>query len=342
MPFQIVRNDITCMEVDAIVNTANPSPVVGSGTDAGIHEKAGPRLLEARKRIGEIPVGQAALTKGYSLHASYVIHAVGPAWIDGCHGEMELLRSCYEEALLLAVRHRCKSVAFPLISAGNYGFPKPLALQIAIQAISAFLMEHEIQVYLVVFHRDVFQLSSQLFDDIKSYIDDNYAGARAWEECTTLTFTASPRFRRPPDCQKTQSLPPELPACASVGHSAPSLTELLAKTDAGFTETLLKLIDRSGKKDSEIYKRANISKQHFSKIRKNPDYKPTKATAVAFAIALELDLAQTKDLIGRAGFALTNSSKFDVIIMYFISRKNYDLFDINAALFEFDQTLLGA
>lgn len=359
MPFQIVRNDITCMAVDAIVNTANPKPRVGSGTDAGIHSKAGPKLLEARKKIGDIKVGQAAITKGYELPARYVIHTVGPIWIDGSHGEVERLRSCYEEALRLARWHRCKSVAFPLISTGNYGFPKPLALQIAINAISAFLLDCEMQVYLVVFNRDAFQLSEKLFHDVKSYIDDNYADAKEQEEhlrnrYATVSRAYQTAIPLPEWDEETGTLAEvcEAKCVESFSMQAPtatrspktklSLSDLLAKTDAGFTDTLLKLIDQSGKKDSEIYKKANITKQHFSKIRKNPDYKPTKATAVAFAIALELNLEETKDLIGRAGFALTNSSKFDVIIMYFIDQGNYNMFDINSALFEFDQTLLGA
>lgn len=342
MPFQIVRNDITCMEADAIVSPANSAPCAGSGTDVWIHKNAGPKLMKARRRFDTIPVGKAVLTNGYSLRASYVIHTVDPVWIDGHHDEAELLRDCYTQSLLLAKQHRCKSVAFPLISAGNNGFPRPLALQIAIQAISAFLMEHEMQVYLVVLHRDVFQLSNQLFDDVKSYIDDNYADISAPGEYLTFAFPCDSPLEDPRMCHKSASFSTPLPAAASIEYTAPSLNDLLAKTDAGFTETLLKLIDKSGKKDSEVYKKANISKQHFSKIRKNPDYKPTKTTAVAFAIALELDLFQTQDLIGRAGFALTNSSKFDVIIMYFIERKNYNLFDINAALFEFDQALLGA
>lgn len=342
MPFQIVRNDITCMEVDAIVSPANSAPCADPGTDVWIHKNAGPKLMKARRRFDTIPIGKAVLTNGYSLRASYVIHTVDPVWIDGHHDEAELLRDCYTQSLLLAKQHRCKSVAFPLISAGNNGFPRPLALQIAIQAISAFLMEHEMQVYLVVLHRDVFQLSNQLFDDVKSYIDDNYADISAPVEYLTFAFPCDSPLEDPRMCHKSASFSAPLPAAASIEYTAPSLNDLLAKTDAGFTETLLKLIDKSGKKDSEVYKKANISKQHFSKIRKNPDYKPTKTTAVAFAIALELDLSQTQDLIGRAGFALTNSSKFDVIIMYFIERKNYNLFDINAALFEFDQALLGA
>ncbi|MGN1026630.1 MAG: macro domain-containing protein [Faecousia sp.] len=366
MPFQIVRNDITNMQVDAIVNTANPKPVIGYGVDAGIHQKAGPKLLEARQEIGPIPIGDAAITPGFDLDAKYVIHAVGPVWLDGSHEEETLLRACYQRSLKLAKRYRCRSVAFPLMSAGNHGFPKPLALQIAMNAISEFLMENDMQVYLVVFSRDAFQLSEKLFQGVSSFIDENYILEKDLqqyglgdkcavrgvqqemilrEQMRRRQAEASACFDAAP-CAPMAAQPEAKPKKAAsfslpFSKAKPCLAELLAETDAGFSETLLKLIDRTGKKDSEIYSKANVSRQHFSKIRNNPDYKPTKATAIAFAIALELNLEQTRDLIGRAGYALTNSSKFDVIIMYFIRERNYNLFDINAALFEFDQSLLG-
>ena len=334
MPFEIVRNDITQMTVDAIVNTANPQPIVGAGTDAMIHEKAGPKLLEARRRIGRISVGHAAVTPAYQLDAKYVIHTVGPYWAGGSFGEEALLRSCYDRALKLALEYGCRSVAFPLISSGNYGFPKDKALQIAISAFSAFLPEHEMQIYLVVFDRTAFRLSEKLFQKVASYIDENYVDA-----CETMAFAAErekrPSFRR--NAQICESRAVMEAACPK----AMSLEDMLKQEDAGFTETLLKLIDQSGKKDSEIYKKANISKQHFSKIRNNPHYKPTKPTAIALALALELDMEQTKDLIGRAGYALTNSSKFDLIIQYFIEQRNYNVIEINMALYEFDQSLLG-
>ena len=366
MPFEIVRNDITQMRVDAIVNTANPKPVIGYGVDTGIHRAAGPKLLEARQKIGNIRVGDAAITPGFDLNAKYVIHAVGPVWLDGSHEEEKLLLACYQKALKLAKQYRCQSVAFPLISAGNHGFPKPLALQIAMNAISEFLLKNEMQVYLVVFSRDAFQLSEKLFQGVSSFIDENYIREKTLQQYgledegegiadlqeriirerisrrqeDTACYGAAP-------CETMAAPPKPEPKRAekktfSLRKAKPSLAQLLAETDAGFSETLLKLIDRTGKKDSEIYTKANISRQHFSKIRNNPDYKPTKTTAIALALALELDLEQTRDLIGRAGYALTNSSKFDVIIMYFIGEKNYNLFDINAALFEFDQSLLGA
>ena len=356
MPFEIVRNDITNMRVDAIVNTANPEPVVGFGVDAGVHQKAGPALLEARRKIGKISVGGAAITPGFDLPAKYVIHAVGPVWQGGDHKEEKLLHACYEKSLKLAKKYGCESVAFPLMSAGNHGFPKPLALQTAMNAISEFLMKNEMQVYLVVFSRDAFRLSEQLFRRVSSYIDENYILEKNLQqygisdkcnvrELQQKMVLRAQRLRRM-EAQETACLPCEAiceaPAPqAKKTRSKESLTDLLAKTDAGFTETLLKLIDKTGKKDSEIYRKANISKQHFSKIRNDPHYQPKKATAIALALALELSYEDAADLIGRAGYAFTSSSKFDLIIRYFIEQRNYNVVEINIALYEFDQPLLG-
>ena len=349
MPFEIVRNDITNMRVDAIVNSANPRPVVGLGTDSSIHEKAGPELLVARQKVGPIAMGRSAITPAFRLHAKYVIHTVGPVWDGGSYGEEALLRSCYDQSLKLALEYDCKSIAFPLIATNNYGFPKDKALQIAVAAFSEFLLEHEMQIYLVVFGRSAYKLSEKLFHNIASYIDDHYVDL--WEESTyggTKEYRQqSIRRRRDRDLFRKNSVCEDAAPCAPMSMpiaakpKPASLKELLNQADAGFTETLLKLIDKTGKKDSEIYKKANLSKQHFSKIRNNPDYKPTKQTAIALALALELDLEQTKDLIGRAGYALSNSSKFDLIIRYFIEQKNYNVVEINIALYEFDQSLLG-
>lgn len=352
MPFEIVRNDITNMCVDAIVNTANPRPVIGSGTDAGIHAKAGPELLKAREKIGNIKVGSCAITGGYGLDADYVIHAVGPVWRGGLFGESKQLRSCYESALKLALENNCQSIAFPLISTGNYGFPKDKALQIAIAAFGEFLLEHEMQIYLVVFNRDAFRLSEKLFHSVSSYIDEHYVKAKETEEYGknfSRAYRPSERRRRDweleekclAECDAVEEYAPCYSMPMAMPSKSMSLKDMLEQEDAGFSETLLKLIDKAGKKDSEIYKIANLSKQHFSKIRNNPDYKPTKQTAIALALALELDLEQTKDLIGRAGYALSNSSKFDLIIRYFIEQKNYNVVEINIALYEFDQSLLG-
>ncbi len=351
MPFEIIRGDITEIKADAIVNAANPDPVIGSGVDAGIHKKAGPKLLKARKKIGPIAVGQAAVTAAFDLDAKFVIHAVGPVWEGGRFGEEALLRQCYDNALALAAKKRCRSVAFPLLSAGNYGFPKAVALQIAVNAFSAFLMEHEMRIVLVVFDRDAFALSEKLFQSVQSYIDEHYIRQKLQEEYSVADSSnvsraiRERRQRRRLEAQVFRSEPLEedtfLPMAAPAAAAPASLDEMLQETDAGFSETLLKLIDRAGKKDAEIYKKANIDRKLFSKIRSNPAYKPSKATALAFAVALELDLEETRDFIGRAGYALSHSSKFDIIVEYFILRKNYNVMELNETLFAFDQPLIG-
>ena len=352
MPFEIVRNDITKMRVHAIVNTANPHPIVGAGTDAGIHAKAGPRLLEARKKIGGIEVGHAAITPGFDLPAKYVIHTVGPAWKGGQSGEEALLRQCYLSSLALAAERGCKSVAFPLISTGTYGFPKDLALQVAIGAISQFLLQTEMKVYLVVFNREAYRLSEQLFRRVASYIDEHYVEEVRKAEYVEYEVELEEnllrgRARREQLQRRRQMTEKQSSVChMAMDDCIPpsqslSLEDLLRETDEGFSERLQRLIKASGKKASEIYARANVTKQHFSKIINQPNYQPKKATAVAFAIALKLDLEQTRDLIGRAGYALTNSSKFDVIIRYFIENKQYDIHQINIVLYDFDQPTLG-
>lgn len=335
MPFSIVRNDIVNMQVDAIVNTANPRPVIGPGTDAGIHAKAGPALLEARKAIGRISTGHAAITPGFQLDAKYVIHTVGPVWRGGLFGEARLLRACFDSSLDLAHQAGCRSIAFPLISSGNYGFPKEKAISIALSAFRDFLSRQDMDIYLVVFHKEELLLSRTQVQHVADYIDEHYVQEKTLQEYgTSNPFLPSPRRME----EATASFCMAMPVAQ---EALPSLEEILAQADAGFSETLLHLIDRSGKKDSEIYRKANLSKQHFSKIRNNPAYKPTKPTAIALALALELDLEQTKDLIGRAGYALSSSSKFDLIVRYYIERKVYDVIQINMTLYEFDQSLLG-
>ena len=351
MPFEIVRNDITMMHVDAIVNAASRLPRVNAGVNAAIHKKAGPQLLEARKRIGYIQPGTAAITPAFALDAEYVIHAATPIWLNGLCGEEKTLANAYKMCLELAEKHQCASIAFPLLASGNHGFPKGKALQIAISVFSEFLLEHEMQIYLVVFGKDSLQLSEKLVQNVQCYIDENYVadyeqeiygGAKAnrargqnWREHTIelqeASFDAS-------DSDGGYEM-----HCAPVAYGmAPrSLDEFLKEKDVGFTETLLKLIRDSGMKNSAVYKKANISKQHFSKIINDSNAKPSKQTAIALALALELDLEGTKDLIGRAGYALTKSSTFDLIIQYFIEKKQYDVIEINIALYEFDQSLLG-
>ena len=338
MPFEIVRNDIVNMQVDAVVNTANPNPVIGAGVDSGIHKKAGHELLVARQKIGCIDVGDAAITPGFDLDARYVIHTVGPVWKDGSHREEQILSSCYRNSLTLAKEHECESIAFPLIATGNYGFPKPLALQIAVREISTFLLENEMQVYLVVFGKEAFALSEKLFKSVSSYIDENYIRSKTLDEYGTESmygFRLETRRIREQECS-------DMLVGAAIPMDSDDWGQLLKDLDAGFSETLLQLIDRTGKKDSEIYKKANVDRKLFSKIRNNMDYRPSKTTALAFAFALELDVDETKDFISRAGFALSHSSKFDVIVEYFLVNRNYNVFELNEVLFAFDQPLIGA
>lgn len=343
MPLEIVRNDITKMTVDAIVNAAKESLLGGGGVDGCIHRAAGPELLEECRMLGGCKTGDAKITKAYRLPCKYVIHTVGPVWNGGKFGEREQLASCYRTSLVLAKEHKCETVAFPLISSGIYGYPKDQALRVAVDTIGEFLMENDMTVYIVIFDRAAYQISGKLFSDIAEYIDDHYVDEHTdsyRERLRRLNRLESKAIKVCEDAAPDFMATPCAPMAASVVGN--SLNDMLDELDAGFSETLLKLIDRTGKKDSEIYKKANVDRKLFSKIRNNPDYKPSKATAIAFAIALELDLEETKDFIARAGFALNHSSKFDVIIEYFIKQKNYDIFEINEVLFAFDQSLLGA
>ena len=335
MPLIIVRNDITTMRVDAIVNAANESLLGGGGVDGCIHRAAGPELLAECRRLGGCRTGEAKLTRGYRLPCKYIIHTVGPVWHGGDHGEQEQLVSCYRTSLALAKESGCKTVAFPLIASGVYGYPKDQALRVAVDTIGEFLLQNDMTVYLVIFDRKAYQIGSKLFAAIAEYIDDHYVDAHT----DFIRSRPCPTFPAGRTMAPCTAPAPEFHAAST---SIRSLDDLLIHLDAGFSETLLHLIDRSGQKDSEIYKKANVDRKLFSKIRNNPDYKPSKATAIAFAIALELNLDETRDLIARAGYALSASSKFDVIIEYFIKQKQYDIFEINEALFAFEQNLLGA
>lgn len=174
MPFEIVRNDIANMTVDAIVNTANPKAIVGFGVDKSVHDKAGPKLILERKKIGPIAVGEAVISPAFRLDAKYVIHTVGPIWMDGNNNEEINLANCYRNSLRIAKENGCTSIAFPLISTGTYGFPKSLALQVAIREISSFILDNNMHIYLVVFEKESYELSEKLFKSISSYIDDNY------------------------------------------------------------------------------------------------------------------------------------------------------------------------
>ena len=332
MPLQIVRNDITKMKVDAIVNAANPSLLGGGGVDGCIHRAAGPKLLAECKTLGGCETGSAKITKGYALPCRYVIHTVGPRWLGGRHGEREKLTSCYQTSLALAKEYGCESVAFPLISSGIFGYPRAQALRVAIDSISGFLLENDMTVYIVVFDRKSYEISGKLYADIAEYISDNYAAAHAENYSARIS--------------RLNSLRESGSACMDTAFAAAeppqSLDDALSRLDESFSEMLLRKIDEKGMTDAQCYKKANIDRKLFSKIRSDRLYKPSKPTAIAFAVALELSLEETRDMLMKAGFALSHSNKFDIIIEYFIQNENYNIFEINEALFAFDQSLLGA
>ncbi len=329
MPIQIIRDDITKVKVDAIVNAANESLLGGGGVDGAIHQSAGSELLVECRTLGGCKTGDAKITKGYKLPAKYIIHTVGPIWNGGGHGEKKLLVSCYKRSLELAKQYDCQSIAFPLISSGIYGYPKDQALKVAIDTISDFLLENDMMAYIVVFDKKAFEIGSKLFADIQEYIDDCYV-----DECE---YRDSRRMQSSRMIAKFE----EFDACYNVSCESRSLNGLFDVLDESFSEMLLRKIDEKGMKDAECYKRANIDRKLFSKIRSDKEYHPRKQTAVAFAIALKLNLDETNELLLKAGFALSHSSKFDIIVEYFIKNGKYDINEVNEALFAFDQKLLG-
>ena len=341
MPLDIVRNDITKMKVDAIVNAANESLLGGGGVDGAIHRAAGAGLLAECRTLGGCKTGKAKITGGYNLPAKYVIHTVGPIYNDGKHGEKALLESCYRESLALAKEYQCETVAFPLISSGVYGYPKDQALKVAIDVISEFLLENEMTVYIVIFDKAAYKISEKLFSDIAEYIDDNYVDEHTDYSRERIRMNAlppmAPRKRR----KKSEDDILETCDCKAM-LPEDDLDAKLKQIDESFSQMLLRKINEKGMTDAECYKKANIDRKLFSKIRSDVHYKPSKPTALAFAISLELSLVETEDMLRKAGFALSHSNKFDIIIEYFISKGNYNIFEINEALFAFDQSLLGA
>ena len=333
MPFTIVRQDITKMNVDAIVNAANTELRMGGGVCGAIFHAAGAEeLQEACSQAAPIKTGGAAITPGFALPADYIIHAAGPVYhrLDKRRAK-RLLRSAYTESLKLAEAYHCESIAFPLISSGIYGYPKSEALQVASEAIEDFLSEHDMDVYLAVFDKSAFVVSKKLMKNVESYIDQHYVDAHSVQrrplldvEQNVLEATYAPDFQPEP-----------------MMSGAP-LDDLINHLDEPFSDTLLRLIDEKGKTDAEVYKKANISRKLFSKIRSIKGYTPKKATILALAISLELSLSETDDLLERAGYALSHASKFDVIIEYFIINGKYNIFEINEVLFQYDQPLLGS
>ena len=359
MPFKIVTGDITKIAADAIVNAANSSLLGGGGVDGAIHRAAGRGLLEECRTLGGCRTGEAKITKGYDLPSRHVIHTVGPIWQGGGCGERELLYSCYKNSLELAKENGCESVAFPLISSGVYGYPKDKALQVAVGAIGDFLADNDMDVSLVIFGRNDFRADIELIDDISRFISDREpkphkekrrlfgAGAKLAEKCGAASAAKANVYEECDMCVEPAVMEDPAPvmlgaACAPAGAApAQSLDEFLRSRDESFSQSLLRLIDESGMTDVQAYRKANIDRKLFSKIRSDVNYKPKKQTALAFALALELDLEQTESLLSKAGYSLSDSLKGDLIIKYFIIKGQYDIFVINQALFAFDQALIG-
>ena len=330
MPLFIQRNDITKMRVDAVVNAANNTLLGGGGVDGAIHRAAGRELLEECKRIGGCVTGQ-----GYNLPAKYVIHTVGPVWRGGGYNEEQLLRSCYKNCLKLAEENNITSIAFPLISAGAYGYDVNEALKIASEEIESFLETYDITAYIVVYGASALRAGEDRFKSVAQYIDDNYIAEHfiVGERSCCL-----PKMLAAQDYSVAQKAKEDL-VCRDVS----SLDDYIdGEIDESFSQMLLRIIDEKGIKDSECYKKANIDRRLFSKIRSNPDYKPSKATVLAFAVALELSFEESEEMLKKAGFAFSHSSKFDIIIEYYIKNNNYNIYEINEALFSFDQVLLGS
>ena len=352
MPFKIVRKDITHVKVDVIVNTANPKPIYASGTDLAIYQAAGAdELLAERKKVGCIERGDIAVTGAYALNTKYIIHTVEPVWVDGMHKEFETLESCYAKSLQKALELGCDSIAFPLISTGVYGFPKDKALQIAVSVFSRFLLQNEMQIILVVFDKKAFQLSRQLVGEIDSYIDANYIRQKRRTEYSRRLFRRS-RIESDitydsevyEECSRyteAEESKPELLMSVPMPEKAMSLEEELENVGMSFHDKLFELIGKSGMDNKDVWKRANLDRKHFSKIQCDEKYHPKKKTVMALCIALELDLEQAKDLLARADWAFSPSSKVDLIVQKAIIDKQYDIYQLNLVLFQYTNEILG-
>jgi O-acetyl-ADP-ribose deacetylase (regulator of RNase III) len=339
MPFNIIRQDITKMEVDAIVNAANTELKMGGGVSGAIFRAAGAANLQAAcDKLSPIRTGEAVITPGFDLPAKYVIHTAGPVYDKQNPFKSEkLLRSAYLESLRIAIDHECESIAFPLISSGIYGYPKDGALQVATSAIRDFLNEHDLEVFLALFDKSAFAISRKLLGDVESYIDEHYVETRTIKRKKLLAVERRALSEDDAQLYKSKSQPLGSPAFTA----AKPLDDVIGNLDEPFSDMLLRLIDAKGMTDIEVYKRANLDRRLFSKIRSTKNYMPSKRTAIALAVSLGLSLNETDALLERAGYALSRAVKFDVIVEYFIVNGKYDIFEINEVLFAYDQPLLG-
>ena len=364
MAFKIVRNDITKMNTEAIVNTANDHASVGAGCDSAIYKAAGyDELLKYRtEKIGFVPEGEVFITPGFNLKADYIIHAVSPLYMGGSEGEEEKLRSCYRKSLKLARENGIRSIAFPLISTGGFGYPKEEGLRIAADEINAFLMEHEMDIYLVVFDDKAKNLGKRIYPDLEEYIDQNYVEDRRSEEYSDGFLGASlankamakaPRigalFKKKkkdaeeaaPPMEAEMTMAPmgdfEYEKAAAPDFDAEHegrLEERMEHLSDTFSQYLLYLIQDKHMQNAEVYKRAIVDKKIFSKIKNNARYHPQKLTALCLCVGAKLNLDESKDLLARAGYALSPCDKTDIIFSYFIENEIYDMIELDIQLEE--------
>ncbi|RFU95690.1 RNase III inhibitor [Sphaerochaeta halotolerans] len=327
MPFFLVQNDITKMQSEAIVNAANTALLMGGGVCGAIFRAAGiQEMTKACAPLSPIKTGEAVITPGFSLPARYVIHTAGPVYHDGKSGERELLQQCYSNSLQLAVQHKISSLSFPLISSGIFGYPKQEALEVARTTIEQFLAKHELTVYLVLFNKESFLAGTKLHTSIEQYIEEQYVQKHALKrdmlEIEAMELESVEEIRSP--------------------FYEPNLAEALSNLDEPFSDSLRALIQAKGKTEVDVYKKANIDRKLFSKIRSGNGYTPSKRTVLALAIALELSLEETEKLLRKAGYALSHNNIFDIIIEYCIVHKHYKVLEVNEVLFSYDQPLLGS
>ena len=341
MPFKIIRDDITKVKADAIVNPANPEPVIGGGVESAIYEAAGKeKLLEARKELGRLQPGKVGVTEAFNLAAKYIIHVSGLYWKGGNSFEARCLKECYEKALKAALDKGCKSIAFPLLGTGTYGFPKDIGLDVAVSTFTEFLEEYEMEITLVVFDNEAVNVSGKLAYEVKSFIDDKYAHEvleTEYKKDRNIERYALPneRFHLLLK-EETYDVPDN--TCTKETFSAEPSGSLEAALKniykESFEKHLQQLINKKGLKNSEVYAAANISKQYFSKLLKG-QVKPSKDKMLALAVGLRLNMDETADFLRIAGYALSPISQTDTVVEYFIRKQEYNVLKINIVLFDY-------
>ena len=341
MPFKIIRDDITKVKADAIVNPANPEPVIGGGVESAIYEAAGKeKLLEARKELGRLQPGKVGVTEAFNLAAKYIVHVSGLYWKGGNSFEARCLKECYEKALKAALDKGCKSIAFPLLGTGTYGFPKDIGLDVAVSTFTEFLEEYEMDITLVVFGNDAVNVSGKLVDEVRSFVDDKYvkeALETEYKEDRNIERYALPneRFHL---LLKEETYDVLDNACTKDTSSAkqPGSLEAALKNiyKESFEKHLQQLINKKGLRNSEVYAAANISKQYFSKLLKG-QVKPSKDKMLALAVGLRLNMDETADFLRIGGYALSPISQTDTVVEYFIRKQEYNVLKINIVLFDY-------